>query len=157
MKKEAKDALRKSVQNLVSSNLSADQQNPLSQQARRMALTEGQVLHISPVVDKKGESTMTVDHITNADGTVGNAFFGFNTDEEIVVTTSQIARRGNGMKLQGGTTEDMLIDFCEKVTDAWEKNAAVQGYKGPAVKVTELRTRPGRNGLQVIPMFQVTW
>ena len=157
MKKEAKDAARKSMQKIVSENISADQQNPLSQAARRMALTEGQVLHINHCVDEKGESTLKPDHITNPDGTIGNAFFGYDTAEEIVVTTSQIARKGNGLGLQGATSEDMLLDFTEKVEDAWEKNKAVAGYKGPAVKVVELRTRPGRNGLQVTPMFSVAW
>lgn len=157
MKKEAKDAARKSMQDIVSKNISADQQNPLSQTVRRMALTEGQVIHFNHCVNDKGESTLVPDHITNVDGTVGNAFFGYNTAEEIVVTTNQIARRGNGLGLTGATNEDMLVDFTEKVEDAWEKNKAVVGYKGPAVKVLELRTRPGRNGLQVIPMFQVTW
>lgn len=157
MKKEVKTKALQSMQAIVSANISADQQNPLSQTARRMALTEGQTLHISHTVNDKGESTLKPDHITNPDGTVGNAFFGYDTAEEIMLTTSQIARKGNGMGLQGATNEEMLMDFTEKVEDAWEKNANVQGYKGPAVKVTELRTRPGRNGLQVIPMFQVTW
>ena len=157
MKKDAKTKALQSMQAIVSANLTADQQNPLSQTARRMALTEGQVLHINHCVNENGESTLKPDHITNADGTVGNAFFGYDTAEEIMLTTSQIARKGNGMGLQGATSEDMLMDFTEKVEDAWEKNADVQGYRGPAVKVTELRTRPGRNGLQVIPMFQVAW
>lgn len=157
MQNSAKTKALQSMQAIVSANISADQQNPLSQTVRRMALTEGQVLHINHAVNEQGESALVVDHITNPDGTVGNAFFGFNTAEEIVLTTSQIARRGNGMGLAGETNEAMLMDFTEKVENAWEKNASVQGYKGPAVKVTELRTRPGRNGLQVIPMFQVTW
>lgn len=157
MKKEAKDAARKSMQAIVSANISADQQNPLSQTPRRMVLTEGQVVHFNRCINDKGESTLVPDHITNADGSIGNAFFGYNTAEEIVVTTSQIARKGNGLGLVGATNEDMLVDFTEKVEDAWENNKAVVGYKGPAVKVLELRTRPGRNGLQVIPTFQVTW
>lgn len=157
MQNSAKTKALQSMQAIVSANISADQQNPLSQTVRRMALTEGQVLHINHCVNEQGESTLKPDHITNPDGTVGNAFFGFDTAEEIMLTTAQIARKGNGMGLAGDTNEAMLMDFTEKVENAWERNASTPGYKGPVVKVTELRTRPGRNGLQVIPMFQVAW
>lgn len=157
MTQEVLNAMQADLQRIVNENLVAGQQNPLAQAVRRMALTEGQVLHIAHTVDENGASTLRPDHIQNPDGTVGNAFFGYDTAEEIVLTTSQICRRGNGLHLQGGTQEAMLLDFCVHVERAYERAAAAgnTAFNGPALRVTELRTRPGRNGVQVIPIFAV--
>lgn len=157
MEQAIRDAMKSSIQSIVASALVEGQNNPLSQAARRLSLTQGQVVHIGHVVDDKGASTLKADNVTNLDGTKGNAYFGYETAEEILVTTSQLCRRGNGLKLKGDTTEEMLLDFCEKVEQSYEDHKDVADYKGPALKVTELKTRPGRNGLQVIPMWQPTW
>ena len=157
MKQAIREAMKSSIQSIVASALVEGQNNPLSQVARRLSLTEGQVVHFGHVVDEKGNSLLKADHVTNTDGAQGNAYFGYETAEEILVTTSQLCRKGNGLKLQGGTTEEMLLDFCEKVEQSWENHKEQADYKGPALKVVELKTRPGRNGLQVIPMWQPTW
>lgn len=158
MEQAIRDAMKTSIQSIVASALVEGQNNPLSQQARRLSLTEGQVVHFAHTIDPAtGASTLKPDHVTNADGSLGNAYFGFETEEEILVTTSQLCRKGNGLKLNGNTTEEMLLDFCERVEQAWEDHKDVADYKGPALKVRELKTRPGRNGLQVIPMWQATW
>ena len=158
MEQAIKDAMKASIQSIVAGALIEGQTNPLSQQARRLSLTEGQVVHFNHVIDPAtGVSTLKADHVTNADNTQGNAYFGYDTAEEILVTTSQLCRRGNGLKLNGNTTEEMLLDFCEKVEQSYEDHKDVADYKGPALKVRELKTRPGRNGLQVIPMWQPTW
>jgi len=158
MEQAIKDAMKSSIQQIVAAALVEGQTNPLSQQARRLSLTEGQVVHIAHTIDPAtGASTLKPDHVQNQDGTKGNAYFGYETQEEILVTTSQLCRKGNGLKLQGGTTEEMLLDFCEKVEQSWENHKDQADYQGPALKVTELKTRPGRNGLQVIPMWQPTW
>lgn len=158
MEQAIKDAMKTSIQGIVAAALTEGQNNPLSQQARRLSLTEGQVVHFGHVIDPAtGKSLLKADHVTNADGTKGNAYFGFETEEEILVTTSQLCRKGNGLKLNGDTMEEMLIDFCERVEQSWEDHKDQADYKGPALKVPELKTRPGRNGLQVIPMWQPTW
>jgi hypothetical protein len=158
MEQAIRDAMKSSIRSIVAGALVEGQNNPLSQAARRLSLTEGQVVHFGHVIDPAtGASTLKPDHVQNADGTKGNAYFGYDTAEEILVTTSQLCRRGNGLKLQGSTTEEMLFDFCEKVEQSWEDHKDQSEYKGPALKVVELKTRPGRNGLQVIPMWQPTW
>jgi len=158
MEQAIRDAMRASIRSIVANAIAEGQNNPLSQQARRLSLTEGQVVHIKHTIDPAtGESTLRPDHVTNADGAQGNAFFGYDTEEEILVTISQLCRRGNGLKLKGELTEDMLVDFCEKVEQAYEDHKDQPDYKGPAIKVLELKTRPSRTGLQVIPMWQPTW
>lgn len=134
--------------NEVLSDFTAAQKESWNREANGMPLLENETYHLK---------TITKDNIHT--GTIGagaantgDHFKQFETVEGTMLGFSQIARKGNGLGLEGTTRLELVADFISKVNTFNEENPDSTGF---AVKVKSLKTRPGQNGQMVIPTFQL--
>lgn len=123
----------------------AEQKKAWEREAAGVPLLEGETYHF--VTLEKGKN-ITPRSITT-DG-VTNRYIQFQSVEETQFTMPQIARKGNGLGLVGSSREDLAADFVAKVNNYMAANPDSEGF---TVKVKSLKTRPGRNGMQIIPTF----
>jgi len=137
-----------SLINEALSDFTATQMESWNRDAQGMPLLEGETYHLK---------TITKDNIHT--GTIGagaaNAgdhFKQFETVEGTMLGFSQVARKGNGLGLEGTSRLELVADFVAKVNTFNEANPDSAGF---AVKVKSLKTRPGQNGQMVIPTFQL--
>ena len=122
-----------------------EQKEAWEREANGVPLLEGETYHFKTL--EKGVN-ITSRAITT-DG-VTNRYIQFMSAEETPFTMPQIARKGNGLGLVGTSREDLAANFVANVNNYMAANPDSEGYP---VKVKSLKTRPGRNGMQIIPTF----
>lgn len=132
----------------VMGDFTAAQKESWNRDAQGMPLLEGETYHV-PTITKDNVHTGT---IGAGAANAGDKFKQFETAEGTMLGLSQVARKGNGLGLEGTTRIELVADFIAKVNTFCEENPESQGF---AIKVKSLKTRPGQNGQMVIPTFQL--
>jgi len=143
MEKEQANAI---VAEVMDANFTAAQKESWGRDAQGMPLLEGETYHIK-TISKDNIHTGT---IGAGAANAGDKYLQFETVEGTMLGFSQIARKGNGLGLEGNTRRELVGDFIAKVNTYCEDNPDSAGF---AVKVKSLKTRPGQNGQMVIPTF----
>lgn len=116
--------------------------------AQGMPLLEGEVYHVKTI----SADTFAVGTIGGTGENAGQKYLQIPTVEGTMLGISQIARKGNGLGLDGVKRTDLIADFISKVNTYCEDEKHANGY---AIKVLKLKTRPGQNGQMVIPTFAI--
>lgn len=142
---ENSEALNRIHEVMEDGGFTKEQKDAWQRDAAGVPLLEGETYHFKML--EKG-TTITARSITT-DG-VTNRYIQFMSVEDTAFTMPQVARKGNGLGLVGTSREDLAADFVAKVNTYMEANPDSEGF---AVKVKSLKTRPGRNGMQIIPTF----
>ena len=142
---ENSEALKKIHEVMDNGGFTKEQKDAWQRDAAGVPLLEGETYHFKTL---EVGTTMTARSVTT-DG-VTNHYIQFMSVEETAFTMPQIARKGNGLGLVGTSREDLAADFVSKVNTFMENNPDSEGF---VVKVKSLKTRPGRNGMQIIPTF----
>lgn len=138
------------VKSVIETNLTAaGQVDSWNRNAQGMPLLEGKTYHVKPV---NSADDIEVGTIGAGAANAGQRFLSFKTAEETPIGFSAIARKGNGLGLDGDTRQALVADFVKKVGDYMEANPTAQGYP---VTIEKLNTRPGQNGQMVIPTFRI--
>lgn len=143
MKKEDAKAI---VSAAFESNFTAAQKESWNRQANGMPLLENEIYHVPAI----SVDTINVGTIGAGAANAGDKYLQFPTAEGTMLGIAQIARKGNGLNLEGETRMDLVADFIAKVNTYCEEHADAAGF---AIKVKSLKTRPGQNGQMVIPTF----
>jgi len=136
------------VSAVMESNFTAAQKESWGRDAQGMPLLEGETYHVGTI----SEDNIHVGTIGAGAANAGDKFLQIETKEGTMLGFSQIARKGNGLELQGDTRQQLVADFVAKVNTYCENNPNSPGF---AIKVKSLKTRPGQNGQMVIPTFQL--
>jgi len=134
--------------NEVMSDFTAAQRESWGRDAQGMPLLEGETYHLKTITKDNVHTGTIGAGAANA----GDHFKQFETVEGTMLGFSQVARKGNGLGLEGATRLELVADFVSKVNTFNEENPDSVGF---AVKVKSLKTRPGQNGQMVIPTFQL--
>lgn len=143
-----KSAALNIVNTVMESNFTAAQKENWGRNAQGMPLLEGETYHVKTI----SEDNIHVGTIGAGAANAGDKFLQFETVEDTMLGFSQVARKGNGLGLQGTTRQELVADFIAKVNTYCEENPDSVGF---AIKVKSLKTRPGQNGQMVIPTFQL--
>jgi len=141
-------ALNEIVKVVMDNNFTAAQKESWGRDAQGMPLLEGETYHVPTIT----ADNVHVGTIGAGAANAGDKFLQFETAEGTMLGMSQVARKGNGLGLEGATRQELVADFVAKVNTYCEANPDSQGF---AVKVKSLKTRPGQNGQMVIPTFQL--
>lgn len=142
-KSKAMDLLKE-----VLSDFTAAQKESWNRDAQGMPLLEGETYHLKTITKDNIHTGTIGAGATNA----GDKFKQFETVEGTMLGLSQVARKGNGLGLEGNTRLELVADFVAKVNTYNEANPDSNGF---TIKVKSLKTRPGQNGQMVIPTFQL--
>lgn len=134
------------VAEVMNENFTTAQKESWGRDAQGMPLLEGETYHIKTI----SKDNIHVGTIGAGAANAGDKFLQIETVEGTMLGFSQIARKGNGLGLEGNTRQELVGDFIAKVNTYCEENPESAGY---AVKVKSLKTRPGQNGQMVIPTF----
>lgn len=134
------------VSEVMDAQFTAAQKESWGRDAQGMPLLEGESYHV-PAITK---DTIHVGTIGAGAANAGDKFLQFPTAEGTMLGMSQIARKGNGLGLDGNTRAELVADFVAKVNTYCEENPDAAGFP---LKVKSLKTRPGQNGQMVIPTF----
>lgn len=134
------------VTEVMNENFTADQKEAWKRDAQGMPLLVGDTLHFKAIT----KENIHVGTIGAGAANAGQKFLQIESVEGTMLGISQIARKGNGLNLEGTTREELVGDFVAKVNTYNEENPDSAGF---AVKVKDLKTRPGQNGQMVIPTF----
>lgn len=136
------------VKTVMDAQFTTAQKESWSRDAQGMPLLEGETYHIKTI----SEDNIHVGKIGAGATNAGDKFLQFETTEGTMLGLSQVARKGNGLGLEGATRQDLVADFVAKVNTYCEENPDSAGY---AIKIKSLKTRPGQNGQMVIPTFEL--
>lgn len=136
------------VKSVMDAQFTAAQKESWNRDAQGMPLLEGETYHVKTI----SEDNIHVGTIGAGAANAGDKFLQFETVEGTMLGLSQIARKGNGLSLEGTTRQELVADFIAKVNTFCEENPESAGF---AIKVKSLKTRPGQNGQMVIPTFQL--
>lgn len=117
--------------------------------AQGMPLLEGETYHVKTITKESIKTGTIGAGVPNA----GQKFKQFETVEGTMLGFSQIARKGNGLGLEGTTRKELVADFVARVNTFNEENPDSEGF---VLKVKSLKTRPGQNGQMVIPTFELS-
>lgn len=141
-----KDELVKSVSDSIVSDLNKD---AWSRNANGMPLLEGETYRIKnpAVADNIGTDSIT----TGAQA--GTKFKFFKTVEDTNIGFAAIARKGNGLGLEGKTRADLVCDFVGKLYERIGEDNIDNPDATVAITVQSLKTRPGQNGPMIVPTF----
>ena len=134
------------VTKVMDSNFTADQKEAWKRDAQGMPLLAGDTLHFKTI----SEENIHVGTIGAGAANAGQKFLQFESAEGTMLGMSQVARKGNGLNLEGTTREELVGDFIAKVNTYNEEHPDSAGF---AIKVKDLKTRPGQNGQMVVPTF----
>lgn len=137
--------------NLVSEvmgDFTAAQIESWNRDAQGMPLLEGETYHVKTITKENIKTGTIGAGAANA----GQKYKQFETVEGTMLGFSQVARKGNGLGLDGNTRKELVADFIAKVNTHCEQNPDSEGY---VLKVKSLKTRPGQNGQMVIPTFEL--
>lgn len=134
------------VAEVMNENFTTAQKESWGRDAQGMPLLEGETYHVKTI----SKDTIHVGTIGAGAANAGDKFLQFETVEGTMLGFSQIARKGNGLGLEGNTRQELVGDFIAKVNTHCEENPESAGF---AIKVKSLKTRPGQNGQMVIPTF----
>jgi hypothetical protein len=134
------------VTEVMNENFTADQKEAWKRDAQGMPLLVNDTLHCKEIT----EDNIHVGTIGAGAANAGQKFLQIESVEGTMLGISQIARKGNGLNLEGNTREELVGDFVAKVNTYNEENPDSAGF---AIKVKDLKTRPGQNGQMVIPTF----
>ena len=149
---EKSEALNSIHQVMKDGGFTQEQQDAWKREAAAVPLLEGETYHFKTLEVGVNITSRSI----TTDG-VTNRYVQFKSEEDTQFTMPQIARLGNGLGLSGESREDLAADFVCKVNNYMAANPDSEGF---VVKVKSLKTRPGRNGMQIIPTFtlaQVVW
>lgn len=141
-------ALNEIVKVVMDANFTTAQKESWNRDAQGMPLLEGETYHVPAI---KPEN-IHVGTIGAGAANAGDKFLQFETAEGTMLGMSQVARKGNGLGLEGTTRQELVADFVAKVNTYCEENPESAGF---ALKVKSLKTRPGQNGQMIIPTFQL--
>ena len=141
-------ALNSIVKVVMDNNFTAAQKESWNRDAQGMPLLEGETYHVPAITPEN----IHVGTIGAGAANAGDKFLQFETAEGTMLGMSQVARKGNGLGLEGTTRQELVADFVAKVNTYCEANPDGAGF---AIKVKSLKTRPGQNGQMVIPTFQL--
>ena len=141
-------ALNEIVKVVMDANFTTAQKELWNRDAQGMPLLEGETYHVPAI---KPEN-IHVGTIGAGAANAGDKFLQFETAEGTMLGMSQVARKGNGLGLEGTTRQELVADFVAKVNTYCEENPESAGF---ALKVKSLKTRPGQNGQMIIPTFQL--
>ena len=130
----------------VMGDFTAAQKESWNREANGMPLLEGETYHLKAIT----KETIHTGTIGAGAANAGDKFKQFETVEGTMLGLSQVARKGNGLGLEGATRKELVADFIAKVNTYNEENPDSVGF---AVKVKSLKTRPGQSGTMVIPTF----
>lgn len=136
------------VKSVMDAQFTAAQKESWNRDAQGMPLLEGETYHVKTI----SEDNIHVGTIGAGAANAGDKFLQFETVEGTMLGFSQVARKGNGLGLEGTTRQELVGDFIAKVNTYCEENPDGAGF---ALKVKSLKTRPGQNGQMVIPTFQL--
>jgi hypothetical protein len=136
------------IVNEIMSDFTAAQNESWNRDAQGMPLLEGETYHVKTITKENVHTGTIGAGAANA----GDKFKQFETVEGTMLGLSQVARKGNGLGLEGTTRKELVADFIAKVNTYCEENPDSNGF---ALKVKSLKTRPGQNGQMVIPTFQL--
>lgn len=136
------------VKSVMDAQFTAAQKESWNRDAQGMPLLEGETYHVKTI----SEDNIHVGTIGAGAANAGDKFLQIETKEGTMLGFSQIARKGNGLGLEGTTRQELVADFISKVNTFCENNPDTDGF---AIKVKSLKTRPGQNGQMVIPTFQL--
>ena len=136
------------VKAVMDAQFTAAQKESWNRDAQGMPLLEGETYHVKTI----SEDNIHVGTIGAGAANAGDKFLQFETTEGTMLGLSQVARKGNGLGLEGTTRQELVADFVAKVNTYNEDNPESVGY---AIKVKSLKTRPGQNGQMVIPTFEL--
>lgn len=134
------------VTKVMNDNFTADQKEAWKRDAQGMPLLVNDTLHFKEIT----EENIHVGTIGAGAANAGQKFLQIESVEGTMLGISQIARKGNGLNLEGSTREELVGDFVAKVNTYNEEHPDSAGF---AIKVKDLKTRPGQNGQMVIPTF----
>lgn len=134
--------------NEAMSDFTVAQKESWERDAQGMPLLENETYHIKTITKESIHTGTIGAGAANA----GDHFKQFETVEGTMLGFSQVARKGNGLGLQGDSRKELVADFVAKVNTYNEENPDSTGF---AIKVKSLKTRPGQNGQMVIPTFQL--
>lgn len=134
------------VTEVMNENFTADQKEAWKRDAQGMPLLVNDTLHFKEIT----KENIHVGTIGAGAANAGQKFLQIESVEGTMLGISQIARKGNGLNLEGSTREELVGDFVAKVNTYNEENPDSAGF---AIKVKDLKTRPGQNGQMVIPTF----
>lgn len=141
-------ALNEIVKVVMDNNFTTAQKESWNRDAQGMPLLEGETYHVGKI----SADNIHVGTIGVGAANAGDKFLQIETKEGTMLGFSQIARKGNGLGLEGTTRQELVADFISKVNTYNEENPDSTGF---AIKVKSLKTRPGQNGQMVIPTFQL--
>jgi hypothetical protein len=136
------------VTKVMNDNFTADQKEAWKRDAQGMPLLVNDILHFKEITADNIHVGTIGAGVPNA----GQKFLQIESVEGTMLGISQIARKGNGLNLEGSTREELVGDFIAKVNTYNEENRDSAGF---AIKVKDLKTRPGQNGQMVIPTFEL--
>lgn len=136
------------VKSVMDAQFTPAQKESWNRDAQGMPLLEGETYHVPAITAE----SVHVGTIGAGAANAGDKFLQFETTEGTMLGMSQIARKGNGLGLEGTTRQELVADFVAKVNTYCEANPEGAGF---AIKVKSLKTRPGQNGQMVIPTFQL--
>lgn len=139
-------ALNEIVKVVMDNNFTTAQKEAWNRDAQAMPLLEGETYHVKTI----NADNIHVGTIGAGAANAGDKFLQFETVEGTMLGMSQIARKGNGLGLEGATRQELVADFVAKVNTYCEENPDAPGF---TLKVKSLKTRPGQNGQMVIPTF----
>jgi hypothetical protein len=142
-----KDEAMSLVSGVMNENFTDAQKESWNERdAQGMPLLEGETYHCKTITAE----SFVVGTIGAGAANAGDKFLQIPTVEGTNIGISQIARKGNGLGLQGAKRAELVADFVEKVNTYNEEHPDGAGF---AFKVKSLKTRPGQNGQMVIPTF----
>lgn len=136
------------IKSVMDNNFTAAQKESWKRDAQGMPLLEGETYHVPAIT----ADNIHVGTIGTGAANAGDKFLQIGTAEGTMLGISQIARKGNGLELEGNTREDLVGDFIAKVNTYCDANPDAAGFP---LKVKSLKTRPGQSGQMVIPTFQL--
>lgn len=141
-----KELAKSLVAEVMDANFTTAQKESWNRDAQGMPLLENETYHLKEIT----KDNIKVGTIGAGAANAGDKFLQFQTVEGTMLGISQIARKGNGLELEGTTRQELVSDFVCKVNTYNEENPNSTGF---AIKVKSLKTRPGQNGQMVIPTF----
>lgn len=134
--------------NEVMSDFTTAQVESWNRDAQGMPLLEGETYHVKTITKESIKTGTIGAGVPNA----GQKFKQFETVEGTMLGFSQVARKGNGLELEGTSRKELVADFVAKVNTYCEQHPDSEGF---VLKVKSLKTRPGQNGQMVIPTFEL--
>ena len=124
------------------------QKQSWSRNASGMPRLEGETYHVKTIT----KDSIKTETIGAGAANAGDKYKQIPTVEGTMLGFSQIARKGNGLGLEGETRMELVADFVYKVNTYNEQNPDSAGFP---FKVKSLKTRPGQSGQMVIPTYQL--